>query len=346
MKPVIVIPAYQPDHRLYELVEQLTEGNDDQKIIVINDGSTTPESLSVFNSLLKIKNLDLLTHEKNKGKGEALKTGFSHYLKHDVNYCVGIVTADADGQHLSKDIRRVMEKLINAPEILWIGARKFQQKMPLRSYFGNTLTRGIFNLFFKKKLHDTQTGLRGVPNRLIEHMIHEPYSGYDFELDMLAYSSHVNIKIEEIPIEAIYIDNNISSHFKPLIDSIKIYLIFVRFSAVAVLSAVLDYSSFSLIYFLSRNLFCSVIGARFLSATFNFSMGKFVTFRSKKALGSELIKYIILATGLVLLSYCLVYVLSDKLYISVYISKIISEAFLFITSFIVQRIYIFHHAAE
>jgi glycosyltransferase involved in cell wall biosynthesis len=341
MSPIILIPAYQPGYHLIELVKQLTDVNQYQKIIIVDDGSTKPESQSVFDTFLNNANVDLLVHDKNKGKGEALKTGFNYYLKHYADDSVGVVTADADGQHLSTDIYRIAEQLLNDPETLWIGARQFSKKIPLRSQFGNVLTKGIFNLFFKKKLHDTQTGLRGIPNILMKHMVHEPYSGFDFELDMLAYSSRAGIKIKEIPIETVYIENNVSSHFNPFLDSVKIYFVFIRFSAVAIISAIMDYGLFSLFYFMSHGLFWSIVSARILSAIFNFTSGKLVTFRSKNNIYSELKRYVILASCLVLLSYCLVYILSTQFHFSVYVAKIISETILFATSFVVQRALIF-----
>lgn len=341
MKPVILIPAYQPDHHLYDLISQLIQKDAEQNIIVVNDGSTLPESKAVFEKLSSIKNIDLLVHEVNKGKGEALKTGFRFYLKKYENKAPGIVTADADGQHLPVDICRVSEKLAGDSEKLWIGSRKFSEKVPFRSRLGNVLTKGIFNLFFKKRLQDTQTGLRGVPNLLIERMIYEPYSGYDFELDMLAYCSKVKIKIAEIPIEAVYIDYNKSSHFNPLWDSLKVYLVFIRFSAVSIMSAGIDYFLFVLLYFFSQKLFFSIVLARVFSAAFNFTAGRLVTFKSKKNITMELIRYAGLAIFLVLLSYLLVYIFANYIHINVYVAKIISETILFSTSFLVQRFFIF-----
>ncbi len=75
----------------------------------------------------------------------------------------GVVTADADGQHAPEDIERVADVLAAQPEALVLGARSFGDDVPLRSRFGNILTRGIMHALLGRKLTDTQTGLRGIP---------------------------------------------------------------------------------------------------------------------------------------------------------------------------------------
>ena len=77
-------------------------------------------------------------------------------------------------------------------------------------------------------LRDTQTGLRGVPRALFEGLLNLRTHGYDFELDMLLLVKRSNIEIIEIPIETVYLEDNNSSHFNPLLDSLKIYMVFYK----------------------------------------------------------------------------------------------------------------------
>ena len=90
----------------------------------------------------------------NQGKGAALKTGFSYILKNTKN-CLGVVTADADGQHLKKDILAIADCLKPEQRELTIGSRTFDSDVPLRSHFGNKLTRIIMKFVFKIDLKDT-----------------------------------------------------------------------------------------------------------------------------------------------------------------------------------------------
>src|SRR5204863_1625446 len=99
-------------------------------------------------------------------KGQALKTAFNHVLLHAPADAVGVVTADADGQHLAADIRRVAERLEQARTTgaaLILGSRTFAKDVPLRNRFGNVLTRGVFRLVIGRAIGDTPTALRGIP---------------------------------------------------------------------------------------------------------------------------------------------------------------------------------------
>ena len=136
---VILIPAYQPNKKLLELIEEL--GND-WPIIVINDGSTTVESKDVFSQIADYSklNLVLLEHGVNRGKGAALKTGFDYVIK-SFDEAQVIVTADADGQHSAQDIKQVIRDSLDNEGEMVLGVRKFGGKIPFRNWLGNSLTR-------------------------------------------------------------------------------------------------------------------------------------------------------------------------------------------------------------
>src|SRR3989338_5795247 len=157
MNCTVLIPAYKPNKDLVTIVKQLSDSVIEH-IVVVNYGSGADYD-PIFNEIKGIHRVTLLTHAVNLGKGAALKTGF-HYCYAQFPNHAGIITADADGQHLLEDILRVCRELINSKQRLVIGARQFAGKVPLRSRFGNTLTRYIFFLLVGQKLTDTQSGLR------------------------------------------------------------------------------------------------------------------------------------------------------------------------------------------
>ncbi|MGD9108929.1 MAG: GtrA family protein, partial [Gammaproteobacteria bacterium] len=175
----------------------------------------------------------------------------------------------------------------------------------------------------------------------IEEILEMTTSGYDFELDMLMRAARHRMQIMEIPIHTIYLDKNKTSHFNPLIDSLKIYFVFIRFTAISIISALLDFVLFTVCYYLIANVFASIIFARTLSGIFNFVFGKCVTFRSKGKIVSEGIRFIILAILLVLISYGLITSMVNFLGMNVYFSKVISEGALFFMSFAAQRVFVF-----
>lgn len=344
MLPVVIIPAYQPETKLVDIVTKLSE-NKQRNIIVVNDGSASKHNV-IFQTIKQLPNVVVLKHAENLGKGQALKTGFNHYLVNFAHDHIGIVTADADGQHVQEDILKVERELLSHPRQLIIGARKFRGKIPFRSRFGNIVTRLFFRFIAGLKLSDTQSGLRAIPRFLVEEMLEVTTSGYDFELDMLMRAARRRIRIKEVRINTIYIGKNNTSHFNPLVDSLKIYFVFIRFTAVSILSAILDFVLFTGCFYVVRDVFTSIVFARVLSCTFNFIFGKRVTFRSRGSMLPESIKFIILAVLLMLISYGLITSMVNFLHMDVYISKIVSECTLFFMSFAAQRVFVFRSALE
>lgn len=341
MPSIIVIPAYQPGESLLVLVRQLLAAKPQQRIIVVNDGSS-PEHTIIFQQLKELDTVEVLHHSVNLGKGQALKTAFNHFLVHYAKDYVGVVTADADGQHLANDILHVAECLEQSPNTLWLGSRKLNNNVPWRSRFGNNLTRKVFSLFAGTSVQDTQTGLRGLPGILLPVLLKIHTSGYDFELDMLLIATQEKIPLQEVTIQTVYLDGNKSSHFNPLLDSLKIYFVFFRYSVVAVASAIIDFLIFSLSFFVCGKILPSVVIARVLSGTFNFLMCKQMIFKSRGKIIHEAIKYIALAIFALTLSYLLILGMVDVLHMNVYLSKIIADICVFLLNFLVQRLLIFH----
>ena len=212
--PIILLPAYKPSSALTDLVRQLA--NDDRvgAIVVVNDGSG-PAYQHIFEVVAAIKKTHVLTHVINLGKGAALKTGLN-YAACQFPEAVGVVTADADGQHVPADILRLACSLIEDPAAFAIGARMFSRDIPFRSYLGNRLTGFVFACLTGRHLHDTQSGLRALPKSLVPSVLRIEGQRYDYEMSMLFYAATKYPKIREIPIETVYLAGNKSSHFKPI----------------------------------------------------------------------------------------------------------------------------------
>ena len=102
----ILIPSYEPNEKLVNLVEQIKELTN-IPIIVVNDGSG--ENYNEIFETLKTKGVTVLKHQTNQGKGAAIKTGIKYLIKN--NEKQGCVCADSDGQHTVKDILRICEEL-------------------------------------------------------------------------------------------------------------------------------------------------------------------------------------------------------------------------------------------
>ena len=234
MKPPVIIPAYQPGPELEALVKALLSGGDTD-VIIVDDGSS-PDHAGIFSALKTLPRVHLLKHPVNLGKGQALKTAFAYFLNKFPERIPGVITADADGQHLPADIAAVRDSLCGNSAALCLGTRKFKGVVPVRSLFGNTMTRMVFRVFSGKAVSDTQTGLRGIPRAFLPRLLSVGANGYSFELEMLLLAVRSGIRIIEVPIETVYLPGNTTSHFNPFLDSIRIYSVFLRFAASALLN--------------------------------------------------------------------------------------------------------------
>lgn len=211
---IVTIPAYEPDLRLVTLVRRLKDTFDN--IIVVDDGSRSADA--AFADLELDRDVTILRHAQNLGKGQALKTAFAEILRRFPN-AVGTVTVDADGQHLPKDVIRVAESLLAYPKQLTIGVRTFGKNTPARSKLGNLWTLAEFKLLTGRTVHDTQTGLRGIPLTLLPRFAALPGSRYEYEIRMLVNAAIACGPVVEVPIETVYDNGNSSSHFRPLTDT-------------------------------------------------------------------------------------------------------------------------------
>ena len=215
----IVIPAYEPDNKLIELVEQLNSSLLNPDIVIVDDGS---KDKNIFESLKNYSNIILLHHEINMGKGAALKTAFK-YINDNMKERI-IVTADSDGQHAPKDIVKVYNFSKKYYKSLILGSRAFEGDVPKKSMFGNNVTRFLMRMVFEHSFHDTQTGLRAFSSDLLPFLLEIKGERYEYEMNMLAEALKADIKIREVKIETIYNDGNKGTHFNPIKDFTKITL--------------------------------------------------------------------------------------------------------------------------
>lgn len=227
MKPVIIIPTLNPDQKLVNLVEKLKEGN--IPIVVVNDGSKE-ECSDIFEVLRAKFKCDILRHINNSGKGAAIKTGIRYASQIYPRSC-GFVTADGDGQHTAEDILKVAEALVKNQNSLILGSRNFDERdVPFKSRWGNRITSFVFKVSTGKECPDTQTGLRGIPRGFKEICLSVSGEKFEYEMNMLLKFVGKSIPLIHVPISTIYLENNRSSHFNPVKDSIRIYCDILKYS--------------------------------------------------------------------------------------------------------------------
>ncbi|WP_034765427.1 bifunctional glycosyltransferase family 2/GtrA family protein [Rossellomorea vietnamensis] len=339
----IVIPAYNPDEKLKMLVDDIMSAHF-SRVIVVNDGSKE-ECASIFRELEDIDECVVLHHRVNQGKGQALKTAFAYFKDH-YHDSLGLITIDSDGQHTLEDMKKVAAKLEGHPDSLVLGSRNFsEENIPLRSRFGNNLTKVVVKFASGINVSDTQTGLRGIPAVYVDDLLEVKGDRYEYEMNMLLECKKKNIKIEEVNIKTIYIEENKSSHFNPIKDSIKIYSVFLKFIVSSFASFGVDILLFTIFALMLKDtlpdsfIIVSTVLARVLSSFINFMINRNVVFQSSSS--HTMIKYYALSIVQMGISALAVHYIYSAVSSGEVVIKVIVDSLLFLVSFVIQREWVF-----
>lgn len=337
---IALIPAYEPGSALAPLCAQLEDAG--FSVVVVDDGSG-PAWHDLFASL--DPRTVLLTCPENHGKGSALKTGFQYLADRAAPECV-VVTLDCDGQHTPEDALRVAAAAALRPDALTLGVRSFGPGTPLRSRFGNAVTRCVYHLASGQRVSDTQTGLRACGVGLLPLLEQVAGERYEYEMNVLMECPLRGIPIREVPIRTIYLDRNRGSHFSTLRDSARIYGNLLKFAGSSLLGFAVDYSLYSLLAVSLAGLGAasipiSNVSARIVSAGTNFAVNKRFVFRSRDSLLRTGAQYFALAACILAGNTVLLSLLVNVLGWNKFAAKLITELTFFTFSFLAQRFWIF-----
>lgn len=216
---VVVIPSFCPPDSLPQLCSTL-QGLGLKRILIVNDGS--PDSYEAVFKEAQNLGCEIISHQKNQGKGAAIKFAIKHLLKTNASfeYCL---FCDDDGQHSPKDIGRVGQHALKEKPDCVLGCRDFAgNHVPFKSWFGNLFMRQMIALIHSYKIHDSQTGLRCYSKKMLSSIECIPDNQFGFELQALLQMIKNKNNIVMVPIETIYFSSNAATRFNPIIDSAKV----------------------------------------------------------------------------------------------------------------------------
>lgn len=337
----VIIPSLDPDKRLCEVVRAIISvGFSD--IILIDDGSRS-ENKNFFPTG---EGITLLTHKKNLGKGEAIKTGLRYVTKNRPE-TAGVVTCDGDGQHLAEDVLSVCEKMLSEDKFI-LGTRDFSlPDVPKKSRIGNRLSNLLLAFCCGSIIHDTQTGLRAIPKKLLVPMEKVPGSRFEYETNVLLSLREMKADYAEHKIKTVYLDENKSSHFDPIKDTLRIFSRIFKYVASSFVSFLTDIVLFTIFHSVfSFGVLLSTITARIISSTVNFSLNRRLVFQSGVPLKKSLSKYYLVAMVIMLVSafsvkgVTMLFSLNEGSIAATFI-KIIVDILLFIVNYKIQQVWIF-----
>ncbi len=211
----VIVPTYNNGKTLRRVIDSVLRHT--SNIIVVNDGSTdqTAAILEDYPQLFQIH------HEKNSGKGTALRNGFKKAVSLGFDYAI---TIDSDGQHFASDLPNFIEEIKTGGEALLIGSRNMTQDgVPKKSSFGNNFSNFWFWFETGIRLEDTQSGyrlypLRRIPKRYVTRK-------FEFEIEVIVRSAWKGVPVKNIPIDILYDPTERVSHFRPFKDFTRISIL-------------------------------------------------------------------------------------------------------------------------
>ncbi|ROS78604.1 glycosyltransferase involved in cell wall biosynthesis [Cellulomonas sp. PhB143] len=347
---IVLVPAYEPDGRLTALVAELARSAPRARVVVVDDGSG-PAYAPVLDDVAALGATVVVDAADggavNHGKGHALRLGFRHLLEgagRDAQEVV--VCADCDGQHTVRDVLRVAERAgaagAGAAGGMVLGGRRFTGRVPLRSRLGNAVARGAFRLVTGLPLHDTQTGLRAYPLAMLPWLLSVPGERFEYELAVLLRARGAGHAVVELPVETVYLEQNASSHFRPVVDSLRVLAPVLRFAATGSASFALELALLVLLQSWTGSLLLALVGARVVSGSANFLANKLVVFRAtdRRHTRREALRYACLAVVLVAAGYVLLRGFA-AMGAPVLPAKVLTDLVLFLVGWSVQRRLVF-----
>jgi putative flippase GtrA len=336
------MPALNPNEQLCGVIKRCIELGL-SRVVVVNDGSCA-EYERFFDEVREL-GAHVVRHEKNRGKGAALKTGIRHVLSSYPD-AEGVVSADADGQHAPEDIIKVAMAVVRQSHGIVLGSRDFSKgNTPARSRAGNRISAGLFFLMTGMHCRDTQTGLRGIPPEMFGMALETPGERYDYEMNFLIEIARKKLPIAAVPIRTIYFGNNSASHFRTVRDSALVYQRPLKYAAVSLGSGAVDLGLFALLVSLifGREVwgvwFATAI-ARCASGFFNYKLNQIWSFKAKKRTAGQFWKYLILFVSVIAVSSISVNLLKF-LPVSITLIKAVLDTALFFANYQIQRRWVF-----
>ncbi len=242
-----------------------------------------------------------------------------------------------------------MDKNENA---MILGVRDFnKENVPFKSRAGNRITRNVLRILIGGNVADTQTGLRGIPNKIAFQYLTLAGERFEYETTMLIESIKKDIQIREITIDTVYYDGNSETHFHPIKDSIRIYKLifgsFIKYIFVALSSFVLDYGIFCVMSAVlmdavdTTRIWSATMVARVISSLYNYLMNRNVVFNSEKDIKQTILQYYALCVVQMCCSAIFVLMVTRGLRWPSTVVKPFVDTLLFLLSYQIQSKWIF-----
>ena len=221
MNITIGIPAFNEEKNIGKVIVTLKKITND--IIVCDDGSN-----DLTKEIAEGLGAKVISHKKNMGYGEAIKSIFNEAKKNETDI---LVTFDADGQHRSEDIKSLTKPIIDQQAEIVIGSRflKNETDMPNYRKIGVKVLTKVTNMSIKENLTDSQSGLRAYHKKVLQN-INLTDSGMGISTEILIKGHQNKLKIVEVPIKILY-GKDTSTH-NPVSHGTSVLLSTIKYTSI------------------------------------------------------------------------------------------------------------------
>ena len=203
----IIVPTYNNERTLARVLGEVLDFAAD--VIVVCDGATdsTPAILESFADRVTV-----VSYTPNRGKGYALRQGFSKARSLGFNHAI---TIDSDGQHFASDLPKFIEAHRADPTAMLMGSRNLNAEgMPGTNSFANRFSNFWFFVETGIRLPDTQTGFRLYPLKKVERLWLFT-NRFEFEVEVIVKLAWRGVRFVPVPIQVKYDPDERVSHFRP-----------------------------------------------------------------------------------------------------------------------------------
>lgn len=226
-----VIPAYQDEKHICDIARRTRARLD--HVLVVDDGSTDQTA-----QCAREAGAEVIVHDQNQGKGEAIKTGLTHWLRagdssSEQNRQISwVILLDSDGQHLPEEIDRFLSAAASASSpTFFIGNRMDDvSRMPFVRRVVNRYMSNEISRVCGQKIPDTQCGYRMVHRELIPDLLGGGHR-FDYDTEVLIIASRKGYRVESVPITTVYTDQVSKIH--PMRDAIRFFRLMRRYQKIA-----------------------------------------------------------------------------------------------------------------